>query len=65
VAEKLRFSLAQKDFEIDGGQHVRINASFGVATLVDGRSLEQLIKLADTALYVAKEQGRNRVEVSA
>ena len=45
-----------------GGQRIRISASFGVATLVDGRGLEQLIKLADAALYVAKERGRNRVE---
>ncbi|NUU00320.1 diguanylate cyclase [Herbaspirillum robiniae] len=65
VAEKLRAALAHKDFEIDGGQHIRISASFGVAALVDGRGLEQLIKLADTALYVAKEQGRNRVATSA
>ncbi|MBP0596836.1 diguanylate cyclase [Herbaspirillum sp. LeCh32-8] len=63
VAEKLREALASRDFEIDGGQHIRVSASFGVATLAEGRGLEQLIKLADTALYVAKEQGRNRVEV--
>jgi diguanylate cyclase (GGDEF)-like protein len=64
VAQKLRVALEQKEFDVDGGQRIKISASFGVAALSEGHSLEQLIKLADTALYVAKERGRNRVEVS-
>ncbi|KAF1045079.1 MAG: putative diguanylate cyclase DgcQ [Herbaspirillum frisingense] len=65
AAEKLRAALAQKEFEIDGGRRIKVSASFGVAALNKGQGLEQLIKLADKALYVAKEQGRNRVEVTA
>lgn len=64
VAQKLRAALEAEEFAVDGVDCIKISASFGVATLHDGRNLEQLIKLADTALYVAKEQGRNRVEVS-
>jgi diguanylate cyclase (GGDEF)-like protein len=65
AAQKLRAALEKKEFDIEGGQRIRISASFGVAALRDGRGLEQLIKLADKALYVAKDHGRNRVEVSA
>jgi len=39
-----------------------ITASFGVASIVPGResSYDVLVKLADEALYSAKQQGRNR-----
>ncbi|WP_343586436.1 GGDEF domain-containing protein [Herbaspirillum sp.] len=65
VAQKLRMALEQKEFDADDGRRIKVSASFGVAALRDGHNLEQLIKLADTALYAAKEHGRNRVEVSA
>lgn len=42
----------------------RITSSFGVAELHEGDNEEALIKRADMALYKAKENGRNRVEVS-
>ncbi len=37
-------------------------ASFGVATVQDSDSVNDLIRRADEALYRAKEDGRNRVE---
>ncbi|MCA1322735.1 diguanylate cyclase [Herbaspirillum sp. alder98] len=65
VAQKLRLALRQQVFDIDGGERVSISASFGVAALMEGRSLEQLVKLADNALYLAKQTGRDRVESSS
>jgi diguanylate cyclase (GGDEF)-like protein len=58
VAEKIRQSLAQLEFEQVG----RITASFGVAMYETGESAAELIGRVDDALYRAKRNGRNRVE---
>jgi len=62
VAEKLRGMLAGQAFALDDGRELGITASFGVSALGAGESLDQLIRQADEALYVAKHKGRNRVE---
>jgi diguanylate cyclase (GGDEF)-like protein len=44
----------------------RITASFGVATLPDDAlDTDALLRLADRALYAAKQRGRNRVEAAS
>lgn len=44
-----------------GGEEVYTSASVGVALFPDhGDTLEELIAIADAAMYVAKEQGRGR-----
>jgi diguanylate cyclase (GGDEF)-like protein len=60
VAEKLRLAVAQAAF----GQAGRVTVSFGVATCQAGESGAGLLERADEALYRAKRNGRNRVEVS-
>jgi len=42
------------------GQTLRVTASMGIARWADG-SFDQLVSKADTALYRAKETGRNRL----
>ena len=61
VAEKLRTAIAAHDFPVVGQK----TASFGVAELAYGETLDQAVERADGALYRAKENGRNRVEVAA
>lgn len=63
VAEKLRSRIADLQVAgLDGG----ITASFGIAVYPDhGIGADELIKEADAALYQAKQNGRNRVELSA
>ncbi len=39
----------------------QVTGSFGIAAFREGESMESLIKRADEAMYLAKEQGKNRV----
>jgi diguanylate cyclase (GGDEF)-like protein len=45
-------------------QGMRITFSAGVAQLLPGESAEELLRLADAALYRAKNSGRDRVETA-
>jgi len=47
-----------------GGVHVTLTASMGVAySESDEHSAEDIVRHADTAMYAAKQHGRNRIEV--
>ncbi|GAB3870603.1 hypothetical protein GCM10029964_005410 [Kibdelosporangium lantanae] len=60
VAERVRAAVDRHDWRSRLGSARRPTVSIGVAS---GRgSLEQLFATADTALYLAKRNGRNRVE---
>jgi len=58
VAERLRETIASTPFHKVG----QVTASVGVASYPDGaKSKEELIEMADRAMYLAKAAGRNRV----
>jgi diguanylate cyclase (GGDEF)-like protein len=60
-AEQLRREMAATPVNHDGSQ-IRVTVSFGVATFpIHGRTTDELIAAADSALYSAKIDGRNRV----
>ena len=62
VAERIRAALeAHPIADPSGGQVLTVTASFGVAQLEAGESLDQLVDRADRAMYAAKSAGRNRV----
>lgn len=60
IAEEVRKKIELYPFREIGNK----TASFGVATLSNNESLSNLLNRADKALYLAKENGRNRVEVA-
>lgn len=64
VAENLCARVAERPFH-HHGTDIPVTASFGVATLQKNIDTSGLIDAADKALYLAKENGRNRVEVAS
>ena len=63
VAEKLRESIAR--LEIPGVER-QITGSFGIALYpLQAIDAPTLLRKADRALYLAKEHGRNRIELAA
>ena len=59
-AERLRAQFASIPFLPAGGNGpVRVTVSIGISELVAGRSLDDVIRLADAAMYEAKNRGRN------
>ncbi len=65
-AERIREQFAAHGFEFETGK-TRVTSSFGIAGPPVGQSpdFDRLVARADTALYMAKRLGRNRVEVMA
>jgi diguanylate cyclase (GGDEF)-like protein len=63
IAERVRATIAELTLP---GTDVPVTVSVGVACFPNhAGTLERLEQLADAALYVAKLQGRNRVEVAS
>ena len=57
-AERLRNSLSEA--KIGGIERLKVTSSFGVAQVEPGDSVESVLRRADKALYLAKENGRDR-----
>jgi diguanylate cyclase (GGDEF)-like protein len=65
VAERIRENFAKAALEVDSrpvGATVSIGLALCTETVFD---LTELLAQADHALYVAKERGRNRVEIAS
>jgi len=63
VAEKIREAL-NLPFELGCGQPLNLSSSTGIAIFPEHGSDEvQLTKNADAAMYLAKENGRNQVQL--
>lgn len=64
TAERIRQQVSSKLFRAPSGEDVHVTMSFGIAVYRQhARHIDELIKKADRALYRAKDNGRNRVEV--
>jgi diguanylate cyclase len=65
VAERIRQQLASRDMRLPAGGNLRVTASLGLAAYDNHPDYNQLIETADTALYQAKNSGRNRTVIAA
>ena len=66
IAERIRKTINLTTITADMKRQVNITISAGVADTTDYNAVnpQALFSMADKALYIAKEQGRNRVVVS-
>jgi diguanylate cyclase (GGDEF)-like protein len=64
LAERARAAIEAEILTTPDGD-VSVTASFGVAAFHDRGELGELVAAADSALYAAKRDGKNRVVVSA
>lgn len=62
VADRLREAICIEPVSGPKGP-IQVTASLGVTAWVRGEGVDPLLERADMALYLAKERGRNRVEV--
>lgn len=62
VAERCRIAIENLIVRTTEGHRVELTASFGIATSQLNLTPQQVLNLADKALYVAKNSGRNQVQ---
>ncbi len=66
MAERLRKTIEKEVFQAIDGEKIKITISLGIAYMPDDNNkfmISDLIERADKALYLAKQNGRNRIEV--
>ncbi len=61
LAEALRFAVAEKPL----GDRISATVSIGVAQLRIGESIDELLARTERVLHVAKQFGRDRVEIAS
>ncbi len=63
AAEYIREAVAKLEIVGQDDQKLHCTVSIGVSSYVPKATIEQLIECCDQALYVAKQSGRNQVQV--
>ena len=63
IAERCRNAIAQQPIVLDDGTSLNVTASFGIALSHELSDQDVITHCADHALYIAKESGRNQVQL--
>jgi len=63
LAERIRFVVAESWLSTKAFGNIAVTVSVGATRAIAGETLASVIARADTALYQAKETGRNRCVV--
>ncbi len=66
IAERIRYHIENQVFLADDGLNVRLSASLGIATYpTHGQTQEEIVKLADKAMYRIKGSSKNGIAVAS
>ena len=63
LGERLQIAINEEAIMLDEGS-IPITLSFGIATSDVATEMQAFLSAADTALYRAKDNGRNRFELA-
>lgn len=63
MAERIRKAIEEKTAGSSTSDYPAVTCSFGVSAVISSDNMSTLVKRADDALYKAKNNGRNRVEI--
>jgi diguanylate cyclase (GGDEF)-like protein len=64
ILSRVTAEFAKITFDGGQGRSFNVTVSGGIATYpIDGRTLEELVGVADQRLYAAKQAGRNRIRI--
>ncbi len=64
VIDRIKDSIENTKILITDGKIINVTVSYGISIFKKGENLDDAIKNADIALYRAKQNGRNRIEVA-
>lgn len=63
--ERLRKKVEQRGITLADGKVIHVTISIGMAELRAKGTIDGILRRVDSALYKAKESGRNRVDAAA
>jgi len=64
IAERIRSFISDFEFNMGGSNPIKTSVSLGIAEFNPLKEdIEDLIKRADNALYMAKDKGRDRIYI--